>query len=208
MKILLLEDDKILSETLKELLTQESYTVDTVFNTSEAEAFSFEHCYDLYIFDINLPDGDGIELLSSLRNAEDLTPTIFITALTDIAVIAKSFKLGAMDYIKKPFEPEELLIRIEAKFKKHTITYRHINYDPVSHIARIDGKIIDLPNVQTRIFEKLLKHQGNIVTKEALYECLEHPSDAALRVALTKIKQKLRIDIINIRGRGYLLEES
>ena len=206
MKILLLEDDQILSETLHDLLSREGYEVDTVFDTSEAETFSFEHNYDLYIFDINLPDGDGIELLSSLRHAEDQTPTIFITALTDIASIAKSFELGAMDYLKKPFEPEELLIRIEAKFKKRTVNYRHIVYDPASRIARIDGEIVDLANVQMRIFEKLLKHRGEIVTKSTLYECLEHPSDTALRVALTKIKQKLGIEIINIRGRGYLLE--
>jgi len=207
MKILLLEDDAILSETLQDLLTREGFEVDIAEEIEEAETLTFEHSYDLYLLDINLPDGNGLDLLSSLRFAEDETPTIFITALTDMDSMAKGFKLGAMDYIKKPFQPAELLIRIHAKFNKNTIIYRHIKYDPQSHIARIDGQIVDLANVQAKIFEKLLLHCGTIVTKETLYGCLDHESDTALRVALTKIKQKLGIEIKNIRGRGYLLEK-
>jgi len=207
MKILLLEDDHILSETLQIFLSREGYSVDIASNIEEAESLSFDHTYDLYLLDINLPDGNGLELLSSLRFAEDETPTIFITALTDMNSMAKGFELGAMDYIKKPFDPTELLIRIQAKFKQNILIYGHVSYDPHSRISRIDGKIIDLANVQSKVFEKLLLNCGEIVTKEALYECLEQPSDAALRVALTKIKQKLRINIKNIRGRGYLLEK-
>jgi DNA-binding response OmpR family regulator len=74
--------------------------------------------YDLYLFDINVPDMNGFDLLEQLRNAEDLTPTIFISALSDIASITKGFALGADDYLKKPFYPEELLVRVEAKFAK------------------------------------------------------------------------------------------
>jgi DNA-binding response OmpR family regulator len=207
MKILLLEDDQILSETLQLFLSKEGYRVDIASNIQEAESLSFDHCYDLYLLDINLPDGNGLDLLSSLRFAEDDTPTIFITALTDMNTMAKGFDLGAMDYIKKPFDPTELLIRIQAKFQQNIITYGDVSYDPQSRISRINGSIVDLANVQTKIFEKLLKNCGEIVTKETLYECLEHPSDTALRVALTKIKQKLHIDIKNIRGRGYLLEK-
>jgi len=207
MKILLLEDDQILSETLQLFLSKEGYRVDIASNIQEAESLTFDHCYDLYLLDINLPDGNGLDLLSSLRFAEDDTPTIFITALTDMNSMAKGFDLGAMDYIKKPFDPTELLIRIQAKFQQNIITYGDVSYDPQSRISRINGSIVDLANVQTKIFEKLLKNCGEIVTKETLYECLEHPSDTALRVALTKIKQKLHIDIKNIRGRGYLLEK-
>ena len=207
MKILLLEDDQTLSETIQHLLIQEGYEVDTALSMEEAENLSYHNTYDLYLFDINLPDGDGITFLDALRSAEDNTPTIFITALTDIASIAKSFELGAIDYIKKPFDPTELLIRIDAKFSQKSMTYGTVSYDAHSKITRIDGSIVDLSNVQTKIFEKLLIQKGNIVTKEMLYECLDHPSDTALRVALTKIKQKLGIDIKNIRGRGYLLEK-
>jgi len=207
MKLLLLEDDQILSETLQLFLSREGYSVDTALNIEEAEELTFSQKYDLYLFDINLPEGSGLSLLESLRNAEDRTPVIFITALTDMNSMAKGFDLGAIDYIKKPFSPEELLIRIDAKFKNRSIHYSNINYDSYARILRLNGEIIDIGNVQFKIFEKLLLHQGKIVNKEELYECLDHISDTALRVALTKIKQRLGITIKNIRGRGYILEK-
>ena len=207
MRLLLLEDNHILSETLQLFLSKAGYNVDVALSIKEAEDLTFENKYDLYLLDINLPQGNGLDLLGSLRYAEDNTPTIFITALTDMDSMAKGFKLGAIDYIKKPFDPEELLIRIAAKFSNDMITYKHLVYDPESEIIRLNGEIIDLGNVQLKIFEKLLSQCGSMITKETLYECLDHVSDTALRVAITKIKQRLDIDIKNIRGKGYILEK-
>jgi len=207
MKLLLLEDDHILSETLQLFLSKEGYDVDTALSMEEAEELTFHNTYDLYLLDINLPQGNGLDLLKSLRYAEDMTPTIFITALTDMNSMAEGFKLGAIDYIKKPFDPQELLIRIAAKFSTSTLCYKHLEYDPQSQIIRFNGEIVDLGNVQFKIFEKLLCQCGSVITKEELYECLENVSDTALRVAITKIKQKLEIDIKNIRGKGYILEK-
>jgi len=168
---------------------------------------SFDNRYDLYLLDINLPKGDGLELLESLRYAEDNTPTIFITALRDMDSMAKGFKLGAIDYIKKPFNPEELLIRIDAKFATANISYGDIEYDGESKIIRYKGEVLDLGIVQFVIFEKLLCNCGSLVTTQELYDVLEHSSNSALRVAITKIKQRLNIDIKNIRGKGYMLEK-
>lgn len=207
MRLLLLEDDQILSETLQLFLSKEGYDVDTALSIEEAEALTFNNIYDLYLFDINLPEGNGIDLLKSLQYADDTTPTIFITALTDMNSMAEGFKLGAIDYIKKPFDPQELLIRIAAKFATSKLAYKHLEYDPQSQIIRFNGEIIDLGNVQLKIFEKLLIQCGSVITKEELYECLDHSSDTALRVAITKIKQRLDIDIKNIRGKGYILEK-
>ena len=207
MRLLLLEDDHILSETLELFLSKEGYNVDTALSIEEAEELTFDHTYDLYLLDINLPQGNGLDFLKSLRYAEDTTPTIFITALTDINSMSEGFKLGAMDYIKKPFDPQELLIRISAKFTTSSICYNHLEYDPDSQIIRSNGEIIDLGNVQFKIFEKLLCQCGSVITKEELYECLDHISDTALRVAITKIKQKLDVYIKNIRGKGYILEK-
>lgn len=207
MRLLLLEDDHVLSETLQLFLTKEGYDVDTALHIEEAEELTYNNSYDLYLLDINLPQGNGIELLQSLRYADDRTPTIFITALTDMNSMSEGFKLGAIDYIKKPFDPQELLIRIAAKFTTNTLTYKHLEFDQDSQIIRYDGEIIDLGNVQLKIFEKLLSQCGSVITKEELYECLDHISDTALRVAITKIKQKLDIDIKNIRGKGYILEK-
>jgi len=207
MKLLLLEDDQILSETLEHFLTRAGYKVDIALSMEEAEDLTFDNKYDLYLLDINLPEGSGLELLESLRCAEDDTPTIFITALADMDSMAKGFKLGAIDYIKKPFNPEELLIRLKAKFKNDILYFKEIAFDQEAQVLRKNGEVIDIGNVQYKIFTTLLKNKGNVVKKETLYECLEHTSDTALRVAITKIKQRLGINIINIRAKGYMIEE-
>ena len=207
LKILLLEDDQILSETLQHFLSREGYDVDIALDIEKAEDLSFDNNYDLYLLDINLPKGNGLSLLESLRNAGDSTPTIFLTALTDMHSISKGFKLGAMDYIKKPFNPQELLIRIQAKFEKNIIYHGDIEFDQKSEILRKNGEIIDIGNVQYKIYTTLLLQCDTVVRKEILYECLDRISDTALRVAITKIKQRLGINIRNIRGKGYMVEK-
>jgi len=207
LNILILEDDQIFGETLEMFLSLEGYTIDLVSTIEEAENITFNKNFDLYLFDINLPDGKGLQLLNELRDAEDNTPTIFITALTDLNSISEGFKLGAMDYIKKPFVPEELLIRIEAKFLDKTLKYKNISYNPILKTIFIDNNIVDIGVVSTKLFVKLLENIGNIVSKNELLECLDVASENALRVNLTKLKHKLSIDIKNIRSRGYMLEE-
>ena len=207
MRILLLEDDQILSETLQLFLEQEGYKVDIALSMQEAEELSYHNKYDLYLLDINLPFGSGLELLKNLRHAEDLTPTIFITALDDLHSLSLAFDLGAIDYIKKPFKPQELLIRIQAKLKKENIIHQDLIYEPQAKIIRKNGKIIDLGPIAHKVFVKLIENRGKMVSKEELCECLEHPSDTALRVTINKIKQRLNIEIKNIRGRGYLIEK-
>jgi len=207
MKLLLLEDDHILSETLQLFLSREGYSVDAALSMAEAEELSFKNTYDLYLFDINLPHGSGLELLKALRHAEDNTPTIFITALTDMHSMSQGFNLRAIDYIKKPFDPQELLIRLKAKFRNNSLSYGNIEYDQEAQVLRKDGVIIDIGNVQYEIFTKLLSQCGSVVLKDELYECFENASDTALRVAITKIKQRLNIEIKNIRGKGYIIEK-
>lgn len=207
MKILLLEDDPTLCETLNIFLFKEGYQVDFALSIKEAEELSFNNNYDLYLFDINLPKGSGLELLEALRYAEDHTPTIFITAQNDMDSMEKGFALDAMDYIKKPFEPQELRIRIDAKFKNSIIEYLDISYDPKKDLLYKDGKLIDLGYVNHKIFTLLLKNCGSLVSKEELYNCFDKSSSTALRVAITTIKQRLNVDIKNIRAKGYILEK-
>ncbi len=209
-KILLLEDDYELAETLKELMEAEGYSVDMIYTGDEAIDATYEKSYDLYVFDINVPDITGIDLLESLRNAKDNTPTIFISALIDLNTIAKGFEAGADDYIKKPFYPEELLIRVKAKLaKRHKeIVHKNLRYNPEKKELFIDNKIISIGEVQLCLLDAFLKNIGSVVEKSALMECLSHPSDAALRVALNKLKQTTALEIKNIRGIGYILEKS
>jgi DNA-binding response OmpR family regulator len=209
-KILLLEDDNELGSTIVEILEDADYEVDLASDGAEAAELTYENSYDMYIFDINVPEINGIELLKDLRNADDNTPTIYITALVDLDSISKAFDAGAEGYIKKPFMPEELLIRVDAKLKqmnRDSIKHNGIEYFPSTKEVFLNNKIISLGSVQLKVFDALMRNLGKTVIKEDLLELLEQPSESALRVTITKIKQKLGIEIKNIRGLGYIIEK-
>ncbi len=207
MKILLLEDDYSLATSLKEILELEEYEVDIASNAEEAYEKSFNNSYDLYIFDINLPDESGIEVLKNLKKADDKTPAIFLTALTDLNTMAQAFEAGSEDYIKKPFDIDELLIRVRAKMKKkHSpIKIDNLEYDPLTEEIKKDNQTIHLSPTLKEIFHELILNKNQIVPKERLLEITE-TTDASLRVNINKLKKKLGIDIKNIRGEGYLIE--
>lgn len=209
-KILLLEDDSLLSESLVELLQENSYDVDLAINGEVAAELAYDNKYDLYIFDINVPEINGFELLEDLREANDKTPTIFISALVDLNSITKGFAVGADDYIKKPFFPEELLIRVNAKLgsAKSNFIYNDLVYDQSANLLKKDGKILSLGEVQERLFKLFIENIGGVLDKEILLSCLDHPSPTALRVAITKLKQTTGLNIQNLRGVGYMLEQS
>jgi DNA-binding response OmpR family regulator len=210
-KILLLEDDEILGSTILEILQHSGYSVDLVKDGEKAAELSYENNYDLYIFDINVPEIDGIELLKDLRHAGDNTPTIYITALVDLDSITKAFDAGAEDYLKKPFFPKELLLRVDSRLKndkQNIINYQSITYYPDTKEVYKNGKIISLGTVQIRLFDSLMHNIGKLTLKESLLDLLDQPSNTALRVAMAKLKQKLEIDITNVRGQGYILEKT
>jgi DNA-binding response OmpR family regulator len=181
-----------------------------VYRANDAIDASYEGEYDLYIFDINVPDISGIELLESLREADDATPAIFISANVDLSTIAKGFEVGADDYIKKPFFPEELLIRVNAKLA-HTskdIVYKNLRYLPQKRELHIDEKLVSLGEVQECLCDIFMTNIGKVLDKSILMECLTHPSESALRVALNKFKQITNLSLKNVRGVGYILEKS
>ena len=208
-KILLLEDDTLLAETLQELLVSEGYEVSLVMDGGEAADASYDTSFDLYIFDINVPEINGLELLESLRGADDKTPAIFISALVDLDSITKGFEVGADDYIKKPFFPEELLLRVNAKLARKassSIKYGDLEFDPQKKLLRKEGQVLALGEVQEKLFELFIHNIGQVIDKDILMESLEKPSPTALRVALTKLKQTTGLNIQNLRGVGYILE--
>jgi len=208
MKILLLEDDTVLAESLQEYLEMEGYQVDTVAYGEEVYERTFEKQYDLYILDVNVPDINGLEVLKALKDAEDHTPAIYISAMTDIKTITKGFEIGAIDYMKKPFDPEELLVRISHHLgtKEEYISYGEILYDPSNGKVKQNDMCFYLSEIQRRMFERLLQGMGHIVSSEELMSYMEKPSPNALRVTIAKLKKKLGIEIKNIRGQGYTLE--
>jgi DNA-binding response OmpR family regulator len=207
MKVLLLEDDAILSQTLFEILSQHDFEVTAVEKGQDAIDMTFENSYDIYLFDINLPDMNGIDLLQSLKEADDQTPTIFISANDDMETIARGFEVGAEDYIKKPFMPEELLIRLNAKLSnKMVILHQNIRYNTLSGDIFVGDKKIYLSYAQFKLVDILFRNIDKTVSKDELLDVTEYNSDTALRVALTKLKTLLDIEVKNIRGVGYTIE--
>jgi DNA-binding response OmpR family regulator len=204
-KLLLLEDDPNLSKTLIKYLERNGYEVDWAKNGEEALDLSYDNDYDLYLFDINVPLINGIDLLSDLRNAEDQTPAIIISALVDIESVTNGFIAGADDYLKKPFDPEELLVRIQAKTAglKKILKFKNFEIDLQNDTVYKDGTELFLGQVQKSILLTLIKNHPNPVTKEELLLLHENPSDVALRVNITKLKKSLEVTIENIRGVGY-----
>ena len=209
MKILLLEDDITLQESLCDYLESEGFEVDVASSANEAYDKTFDNSYDFYLFDINLPDESGFEVLKNLKDSGDDTPTFYITALVDINSIAKGFDIGVDDYIKKPFDPEELVIRLKAKLKNQNqeINYKDIIYNPDTKEIVKDGESIYLGEVGLKLFDIFMKNKNRIVSQYDLLELLENPNPNALRVNINKLKNRLDLDIKNIRGQGYILEE-
>ncbi|OHE12216.1 MAG: hypothetical protein A3J96_02675 [Sulfurimonas sp. RIFOXYC2_FULL_36_7] len=192
------------------MLLENGYEVDWVRDGQAACDATFENGYNLYIFDINVPEINGFDLVEQLRGADDLTPTIFISAMSDMAALSKGFKVGADDYIKKPFYPEELLLRIEARFlrKESPVSYGKISYNPQNNEVKKDGKLLSLGDVQLPFLRLFITNIGRTLSKESLFDLMEHPSDSALRVAINKLKSTTEWEIQNIRSVGYRIEKS
>ncbi len=205
-KVLLVEDDRLLARSLKKYLEMNGIEVTLAHSFEEAVDLLERRGYDLYILDVNLGDGDGIDLLEDLRHFRDDTPTIFISALTDIETITRGFNAGAEDYLKKPFDPEELLVRIRARLRRQeeAIQFGNLKYKD-GRFFRGDEEI-ELGEVQRNILLKLLRNRGKVVTKEELYDYMNNPSPIALRVMITKLKKKTGLNIKSVRGLGYTVD--
>jgi len=204
-RLLLLEDDPNLSKTLIKYLKRNGYEIDWAKNGEEAMDFSYENSYSLYLFDINVPLLSGVDLLTELREADDLTPTIIISALIDIASVTKGFIAGADDYLKKPFDPEELLIRIQAKTAKlqQKIRFKEFELNNQTQEIYYKKEPVYLGNVQKSLLISLIKNYPNPVTQDELMLLLDKPTNLALRVNIAKLKKNLDIEIKSVRGVGY-----
>ncbi len=204
-KLLLLEDDPSLSKTLIKYLSSHGHELDWAKNGEEAIDLSYDNRYDLYLLDINVPLLNGIDLLKALRDADDHTPAIIISALRDVTSVTQSFIAGADDYMKKPFDPEELLIRIRAKTStlQKALQFKNFEIDMTKEEISYNGSSISLGKVQKSILLSLIKHYPDPVNKNDLMSLLDKPSDLTLRVHISKLKKKFDLQINNVRGVGY-----
>ncbi|WP_151900216.1 response regulator transcription factor [Sulfurimonas hydrogeniphila] len=215
-KILLLEDDEVLSETLIELLENEAFEVLHVKDGEAALDATFENRFTLMLLDVNVPLLNGFEFLKSLRQSGDMTPAVFLTSLSDVASLANGFDVGADDYIKKPFDFDELLIRIHALLKKAYHTYQNeLRVNDFRFVIDKDelynqSKFIPLSPYELQITKLFFQNLNKTVQKELILEALngnKEMSEGALRVHINKLR-KIGLPITTIKGIGYRLASS
>ncbi|MBL0708560.1 MAG: response regulator transcription factor [Sulfurimonas sp.] len=213
-KVLLLEDDLLFGESLVDLLEENAFEVLHLKNGQDALDASFEQKFDLYLLDINVPLIDGLTLLRELREADDKTPAIFLTSHKDKEMLKNGFKSGADDYIKKPFDNDELLFRIAAVLKRTLYSkvkcIKLLCHDEVHKRILYDKKELELSKKEYQLLVLLMKHVDNTVPKELindeLWSASQMSSDGAIRVYINRIKQMLpQMSIENIRSIGYKL---
>ncbi len=216
LKILLLEDDAILSETLIELLESESFEIFHVQNGKEALDATFANTFDLLLLDVNVAHINGFELLESLREAGETTPAIFITALGDIASLSHGFAIGADDYIKKPFDFDELLVRIHAilrkSYKSYTDELKVANFRFFIQKEELykDAAFIALSPYELKITKLFFQNINTTLPKERIFDTLgdgKEISEGALRVHINKLR-KIGLPIDTIKGIGYRLAQA
>ncbi len=213
-KILLLEDDLLFGETLVDLLEDEGYEIGYYTNGQDALDAIYEMKFDLYLLDINVPLIDGISLLSELRKADDNTPAVFLTSHKDKETLEKGFSNGADDYIRKPFDNDELLLRLSALLRRskkdEPIKIGDLQHDVLHKSISYKNMPLELSQKEYQLLVLLMKYVNSAVTKELIYDELwsssESGSDGAIRVYINRLKQLLPdLSIENIRGVGYKL---
>ncbi len=217
-KILYLEDDINLSDTVSEFLNDNGFIVHSVYNSVSALDNLYKNNYDILLLDVNLPDISGFELLQQLRDAHISTPAIFITTLNDIDSLDKGYKIGADDYIKKPFELKELLHRINIILKRveklinnQVILANGIVFDMQNNTILVDdtNKIV-LNNKENTLLKLLYRYKNKILPNEVIYDTLwsvnETYSEASVRTYIKNLRKIIpKEKIISYRKQGYKL---
>lgn len=217
-KILVLEDDELFASTLEDFLTDESFIVDITTDGEKCLALNYEKNYDLYIFDINVPKINGLELLEQLRKSNDNTPTIFLTSYKDKDTLHDAFLKGCDDYLKKPVDLDELLLRIKALLKRNKKQFDLVNltdeitFNPQTKRICENNVDLNLPVKVLELMELFIENRGEIVTKEMIISKLwatnEEYSEGSIRVYINLVKKLFENkDVIsNIKGVGYKIE--
>ncbi len=210
-KILLLEDDKLFNETIEDFLDEEGYKIKIAYDPYSALELTYKYKFDIYIFDVNLPYESGFSLLKKLRESGDMTPTIFLTSRDDKSSIIEGFNIGADDYMKKPIDLDELLLRIKALLRRQTrqdiINIDDYTIDCNAKKLYHKGKILSVTTKAIDLLLLLIIAKGEVVSikdiENKLWHVNEEVSLGAIRVYINTLKKYFPFNIENIRGVGY-----
>ena len=222
MRILVVEDERALFETIVRSLRRLAYSVDPCYDGDTAIDLLGSERYDLVLLDLNLPGADGMTVLRTLRQTDRETRVLILSARSEVADKVEGLDAGANDYLAKPFHLEELEARIRSltlrQFTQNDVVLHcgPLSFDARSRTATAAGQPLALTRKETGILEYLLLHRGRPVSQE---ELLEHVWDNSvdnfsnsIRVHISALRKKLRAalgydPVRNRIGEGYLIEE-
>lgn len=218
MRILLVEDNRRLNDSLRQSLTEDGYAVDSAYDGLEGEELAEMAPYDLIILDVMLPRRDGIEVCRSLRNKHLRAPILMLTARDTIEDRVLGLDSGADDYLIKPFEMSELrarlrsLLRRESEEKSGQLTLADLTLDPATHNVQRGGRAIELTAREYALLEYLLRNVNRIITRQMAENHLwsyensisSNVVDVYVRRLRRKIDDPFEIKLIEtLRGAGY-----
>ncbi len=219
MKILLIEDDPMIGQSLSQFLKSEGYAVNWCQNgTNGAQAIKVES-YELVLLDLGLPDISGLEVLKGIRTAQNTTPVLILTARDAIDDRVAGLNAGADDYLVKPFALAELEARVRALHRRTTgqtnsvLTNGDISLDTVSKVLHFRGESFNLPAREYAVIYALMETPGKVWSRaqleERIYGWQEEVESNAVEYHIYQLRKKLGTEaIINIRGMGYRVKKS
>lgn len=220
MRILVIEDNYRLSESLKTNLVNERYSVDTAYDGQEGQDLAELAPYDLIVLDILLPKKDGLEVCRELRRRRVQTPILLLTARDSIDDRVRGLDCGADDYLVKPFAMNELLARLRAllrrqqPYKSARLEIGSLVVDPATHTVEREGHAIELTPREYALLEYFMYHPGQVVTRDMIeqhiwnydFECSSNVIDVYVRRLRRKIDAPFATKLLaTIRGVGYCL---
>ncbi len=218
MRILVVEDEKILAQQIQRFFTDKGFAVDSAHNGSDGYYLAKEYPIDAAIIDIGLPDFSGIELIKRLRQQNINTPVLLLTARSRWQDKVEGLEAGADDYLAKPFHYEELEARINALIRRSTgnahpvLTYANIKVDTLSQDVWVDGELVELTAFEYKVLEYLMFRKGEVISKTVLTEHIyaeDFDRDSnVIEVFIGRLRKKIdphgtTKPIETLRGRGY-----
>lgn len=216
LKILIVEDDGNIGKYIKTCLEMGGYDGIICDNGTQAVEMILNRKYDLILLDIMLPGLDGFAVMEHIKSLD--VPVIFLTAMQDVSDKVKGLRLGAEDYIVKPFEALELLARIEVVFRRNhknntILKYKNIEIDVEKHTAMISGEAIALTPKEFDVLTFFIQHQDTVISRERLlaalwsYEFEGESRTVDTHVQQVRKKMMLKGDLISVPKYGYKLEK-
>lgn len=216
MRILLVEDDAMLGEAVRDYLANAGHALDWMHRLDDAGNAFAAMPYDLVLLDLHLPDGRGLDFLRELRRRGDTTPVMILTAMDQLSMRLDGLNAGADDYVIKPFDLAELAARVAAVARRYAgnpnplTVIENLEIDQARRIASVDGRVLDLTSREWAVLERLAQHPGTYVGKGQLEDTLfafgSEIESNAVEVYVSRLRRKLGVELIHTsRGLGYRL---